>query len=263
MTLVLNKQNKIQGDNMRKQIPPWVGGPGEILKHGLRLLEDDSDSNRRLAMISIDNSVELMIKTYLGLPKRITGLSLSRKEYQEVSNNFNDLLDALERYAESKVEGIDLGEIEWFHRLRNELYHQGNGLTVEREKVEVYAQIANLLFKNLFGFELVSNQSKSTELLGEFMEAWVNIEKGIFNLTDRHSLTGYHKRSMIDALRFLEGASLLSKDQLDELNKIRMLRNDIIHGKVDHKKSLNPLIVKNVEQLSSLMSELDPYPEPE
>ena len=40
------------------------------------------------------------------------------------------MLDALEQYAAPKLAGIDLGEIEWYHRLRNQLYHQGNGLTV-------------------------------------------------------------------------------------------------------------------------------------
>lgn len=53
---------------------PWASGPGEILQHGLSLLQKDSDVNRRLAMISIDNAVELMVKTFLGLPKRVTGL---------------------------------------------------------------------------------------------------------------------------------------------------------------------------------------------
>ncbi|XUM22961.1 hypothetical protein ACRAVF_05750 [Bradyrhizobium oligotrophicum S58] len=37
-------------------------------------------------MIVIDNSVELIIKTCLGLPKRLTGLSVSRKEYAEFSD---------------------------------------------------------------------------------------------------------------------------------------------------------------------------------
>ena len=47
----------------------------------------DNDVNRRLAMISIDNAVELMIKTYLGLPKRITGLGISRKDFQDISES--------------------------------------------------------------------------------------------------------------------------------------------------------------------------------
>jgi hypothetical protein len=126
---------------------PWASGPGEILRHALDLLRKDSDVNRRLAMISIDNAVELMIKTYLGLPKRVTGLPITRKEFQEAAESFPALLDALERHSSDKLDGVDLGAIEWYHRLRNELYHQGNGLTVERDKVEVYAELANILFR--------------------------------------------------------------------------------------------------------------------
>jgi len=73
---------------MSKDDSPWASGPGEILRHGLNLLRNDSDSNRRLAMISIDNAVELTVKTYLGLPKRVTGLPISRKEFQEISESF-------------------------------------------------------------------------------------------------------------------------------------------------------------------------------
>ena len=148
---------------------PWASGPGEILKHGLSLLKKDSDTNRRLAMISIDNAVELMIKTYLGLPSRITGLKIPRNAYQDFSESFPKLLDALEKYASDKINGIDLGEIEWYHRLRNELYHQGNGLTVERDKIEVYSELANLLFVNLFGIRLIAAADDKTRILGYFI----------------------------------------------------------------------------------------------
>jgi hypothetical protein len=87
---------------MRAQ-PPWASGPGEILRHGLDLLREDTDTKRRLAMISIDNSVELMMKVYLGLPERVTGLKIPRKEYQEFSESFPALLNALERYAADTV----------------------------------------------------------------------------------------------------------------------------------------------------------------
>ena len=59
---------------------PWVSGASESLMLALKLIEDDSDTNRRIAMILIDNSVEVAIKTYLGLPKRITGLSIPKQE---------------------------------------------------------------------------------------------------------------------------------------------------------------------------------------
>ena len=88
----------------KSEHPPWASGPGEILRHGLALLKKDSDiPTRRLAMISIDNAVELIIKTYLGLPSRITGLKIPRSEYQEFSENFPKLLDALENTQQIKL----------------------------------------------------------------------------------------------------------------------------------------------------------------
>ena len=100
---------------------PWASGPSELLRHGLSLLADDTDSNRRFAMIAIDNSVELMLRTYLELPRRVTGLRISRQKLQDMSDSFPSLLDAIEEHASDKLTGIDLGEIEWYHRLRNQL----------------------------------------------------------------------------------------------------------------------------------------------
>src|SRR4051812_14354094 len=52
---------------------PWASGPGEVLRHGVSLIEDDTPMSRRLAMIVIDNAVELTLKTFLTLPAEITG----------------------------------------------------------------------------------------------------------------------------------------------------------------------------------------------
>jgi hypothetical protein len=99
------------------QNQPWCTGPMEILLHGISLLKNDSDTNRRLAMLSIDNSVELMIKTFLGLPDRVTGFKLTRREYEEISLSFPRLLDAIHEHAPDKLRDYDISEIEWFHRL--------------------------------------------------------------------------------------------------------------------------------------------------
>lgn len=62
-------------------MPLWASGAHELLIHGLEHLQEDSDLNRRIALIRIDNSVELMMRTYLGLSKRITNIVLPRKTY--------------------------------------------------------------------------------------------------------------------------------------------------------------------------------------
>lgn len=123
-------------------MPPWATGPGEILLHAYELLEFDSDRNRRLAMLSVDNSVELMLKTYLNLPRRLTRLEVPAQERKEAERIFPVLLDVMERYAPTKFTSVPVVEILWYHGLRNELYHNGNGLTVDRSKVEMYAGLA-------------------------------------------------------------------------------------------------------------------------
>lgn len=230
-----------------KENVPWASGPKELLKHGLGLLSDDSDSNRRIAMICIDNSVELMIKTFLGLPKRLSGITMSRKEFTEASENFPSLLDALEKYATDKITGIDIGEIEWFHRLRNELYHQGNGLTVERKNAEVYAEIANLLFYNLFGIKLVTNEEDSTKLLGHFMEEWIHFEKTMTNLAFISEEKIY---TPLNALKILRQRKIISDAEFDELNTIRGIRNEIVHGKQNYDKLLTADTTKRLKEIT-------------
>jgi len=226
---------------------PWTTGPREILKHGLDLLKRDSDTNRRLAIISIDNSVELMIKTFLGLPKRINGLKISRKEFEDFAESFPKLLDALETHSPDKLIGIDLGEIEWYHRLRNQLYHQGNGLTVEKANAEVYAELANLLFKNLFGQELLVDGTDHKELLGEFLSEWVVLETGVHEIAREHSLLGTPRNTVLEALKFIANAGILEQRDYKELNELRTIRNSLIHGKVDYRTLLNKSIVNRVK----------------
>ncbi len=210
---------------------PWASGPGEILNHGLDLLKkEDSDVNRRIAMISIDNSVELMIKTYLNLPKRITGINISRSKYAEFSESFPKLLDALEEYANHKVSDLNYGEIEWYHRLRNELYHQGNGLTVERQKVETYASIAKILFKNLFGFDLLNKKVSKNELdLEKYLELW-----GKFELVVQSRKRNYKpfEKSTIELLRELEKKKYIDNNDLNVINEYSNYRNKIVHSQM-------------------------------
>lgn len=234
---------------MAKSNPPWASGPGELLRHGLKLLQKDSDTNRRIAMICVDNSVELMIKTFLGLPHRISGIKVSRKEYSEISESFPKLLDAIENHAADKIKGIDLGEIEWYHRLRNELYHQGNGLTVERNNVEVYGEIANLLFLNLFGFKLIEEKDDKTESLGRFMNAWIQFEKTsrdmAFILDEDEKI-----RMPMDAIRLLYKNKIVSNSEMKKLDIIRMTRNEVVHGMQKHDEAINEQLIKDLEDIT-------------
>lgn len=232
---------------------PWVTGPVELLEHGLSLLRSDSDKNRRLAMIAIDNAVELGIKTYLGLPKRTTGLSISRKEYSEISESFPRLLDALEAHCIEKLDGIDLGEVEWYHRLRNQLYHQGNGLTVERDKVLVYSELARILFVNLFSVNVELQRSGGQELLGAFLEAWISLEKGILRVARQYrsdlTVTGQRLPPPMTAFQGLAAMGVIGRKASRRIDFYRTLRNRLVHGEIDPNASLNEESVAEVRRL--------------
>lgn len=233
---------------------PWAAGPKEILEHGIALLRKDSDKNRRLALLAVDNAVELTIKTYLGLPKRINGIAVPRKEYAEFSESFPKLLDAVEQYASNKISGIDLGEIEWFHRLRNQPYHQGNGLTVDRDKVEIYSELAKLLFENLFNAQLTFAPEDQHQLLGEFLAAWVGFERMTGSLIDKNEeLLGASKsrlRPPMMAINELARVGIFESADAAEIDALRRIRNEVVHGMSDYKVVVNRSVIKKLEEIT-------------
>jgi hypothetical protein len=231
-------------------LPLWAAGPGELLQHGIDLLERDTEARRRIAMILIDNAVELILKTYLTLPKRVTSLSLSRKQQEEYCQNFPSLLDGIEQQAPEKLIGLNLGEFEWFHRLRNELYHQGNGLTVEKRIVEVYAELAEILFKSLFDCELrieVPENSRAP-LIGEFFEEWIAIERKL-----AQSMPKGERASSVKAAELLLKNGTISRADFETLRQVQVIRNQLVHGEAEPEEMLRPENMSKVKQVSKVI----------
>jgi hypothetical protein len=203
-------------------------------------------------MIAIDNSVELMIKTFLGLSKRVTGLTISRKEYQEIAESFPALLDALEKHAASKLKGVDLAEIEWYHRLRNQLYHQGNGLTVERRKVEVYAELANILFSNLFGGQPGVRTPAPIGLFAEFLTAWYALETGMMAAAGLDPEPGRPVTNIAEAIRQLKNAGRIGVNDAQDLLNLRALRNRVAHGEPKAEAEITKSVLDQIWRFANL-----------
>jgi hypothetical protein len=172
---------------------------------------------------------------------------MSRRDFAEIGESFPGLLDALEKHAKDKLDGLNLGEIEWYHRLRNQLYHQGNGLTVEKDKVTIYAELARLLFKNLFGEDLPIRQNDEINTLGLFMEAWVKLEQSIIRWVQPD---GTPAISPILAVRYLTSEGIIQKSLAEEIEELRLIRNEIVHGKKDYREILKPEMVSRVKTLT-------------
>jgi len=217
---------------------PWTSGPRELLEHANDHFEKGSAFDYRISFISIDNSIELMIKTYLGLPKRIRkSEGPSRRKLSEASNSFPELLDLLEKFGSDKLEGIELGDIEWYHRIRNTLYHDGNGVTVDKEKVDSYLQIAVILFNSLFNEAFNAEAPlEPASVVGEIVLRSSQLEHNLNILYNKHFPEESGTRvPIIKAVQKLSEKGVLPEKLVTQINESRIVRNEAVHntGEVD------------------------------
>jgi hypothetical protein len=233
--------------------PLWATGPAELLQFAITLISEKSDAKRRVAMILVDNATELTMQTYLTLPRRVTGLQLSRKERDEYCKNFPSLLDGIEEHAGDKIIGLNLGEFEWFHRLRNELYHQGNGLTVETKNVEVYAELSQKLFEALFeiDLEITVPESSDAELIGRFFESWIKIER----LLAEWAENGKHS-SPSQNIVALNRDGEISAAIVMTFSEVQGIRNQLVHGEAEVEEMLRESNMAKVKALEHAVSEM-------
>jgi hypothetical protein len=212
----------------------WVNGPLELLEHGINHIKGGNEFDLRIAMISIDNSVELAIKTFLALNKR--ALRINWKRYSNSIKKFPLMLNLLQDFITDKVSSEELDGIEMFHNLRNSLYHQGNGITVQQNIVNRYAIVAQDLISRLFDVDLnkritVIISDDEFSIYGEFLLKWRELEQELRNL--------YYKKGL-KSKRRVEPPMLLIKSLNDEgtlkeqnysiLIQLNRFRNEIFHG---------------------------------
>ena len=220
----------------------WASGSLELLKHAEAHMDEESAFDNRIAFISIDNSVEITIRTFLGLPARhFVGAKPSRKEIEAASNSFPGLLDLLVKYAANRLVGIDPMDIEFYHRLRNKLYHHGTGLAVEESHISAYITIAELLLLKLFGIEYTWKSFGKKPSQEDVLLIWNKIEK---QLEELFYLAGIDDKGTYKWEKVLS-KKILSMDLINQLTELRMERNKLVHStKKMTKKELNFVLKK-------------------
>lgn len=234
-----------------KNTKPWTTGPKELLDHAFEHLAKGNPFDFRIAMISVDNAVELAIKTYLGLPKRVRGSEgPSIKRLRETGSSFPGLLDLLEEFAIGRLSGIDLGDIEVYHRLRNTLYHEGNGVTVDPDHVDSYLQIAKVLLNYLLGIEVEKDESNPpSSLLGGLVSKWASLVQEVRLIArlylDKEESFEEPVLHTVDKLITRGALDTQFRRRLRDVNKIR---NKLMH---------NVSVPLNEEGVRNLLNELD------
>lgn len=134
-------------------LPPWTNGPLELLVHAEGHLRDGEDFDRRIALISFDNAIEVAIATYLTLnPIQRGGRRYDSGDVETWLNNYHSKLNFLE--AELAARGVpwsvDKSYIIWAHDHRNEQYHGGHKGTLEKAVLKIIRDAALWVFSVLF-----------------------------------------------------------------------------------------------------------------
>ncbi|WP_296150566.1 hypothetical protein [uncultured Flavobacterium sp.] len=229
----------------------WTSGSIELLRHANDHIQLDTAFDKRIAFISIDNAVEIMIKTFLSLPKHFFGNERpSRKELDDCNNSFSNYLILLIKYATNKLVGIELGDIEHYHRIRNTLYHDGTGLAVDQEYLSAYNTLANLLLKRLFDVnieykidnssleKIITNWNLIEEYLTEILEPGL-VYSGIY-LWDEAILSG-----------------LITSELAEEIMELKALRNKEVHSKSIDNSTLGSTYKKSLEVVENLRTHVE------
>lgn len=135
-------------------LKPWASGPFELIRHAEGHLENSSDFDKRMALISFDNAIEVSIATYLQLsPMQRGNQKYKPKEVEDWLRTFYTKLQFLKTFIEDVGQSSELAidELLWYHQLRNEIYHSGNGMVPEEKHLHAIRSGAHRVFLILFG----------------------------------------------------------------------------------------------------------------
>jgi hypothetical protein len=230
----------------------WASGSVELLNHAESHMYEDSAFDKRIAFISIDNSVEISIRTFLSLPARhFLSDKPSQKEVQGALNSLPSLLDLLVKYAADRLVGIDPMDIEFYHRLRNKLYHDGTGLAVDDNHIAAYFSVAKLLLEKLFEFNYSSKIKWDEPSLEDVVLTWNRIEQ---QLEELFYLAGINDEGTYKWEAALN-EKILTMDLINRLTELRLERNRLVHSTKVSKKELAPVLEKAEEVLMELVNQ--------
>jgi hypothetical protein len=139
--------------DFKVDLKPWAVRPFELIYHAEIHLRRGDDYDRRLALISFDNSIEVSITTYLTLnPIQRNGRQYTRHDVDKWLKNYHTKLDFFleENQQRGLPEYKGKDEIVWFHDQRNKQYHSEGYGVPEQSTLDGIRQAALWVFDVLF-----------------------------------------------------------------------------------------------------------------
>jgi hypothetical protein len=134
----------------------WVQGPFELLVHAETHHKDGRDFDRRMAVISYDNAIEVSIHTYLNLhPIQRLNRTYNKDKVRNWLDNYHAKIDFFIEEVSSRDLPLvcDKAEFIWYHEVRNGQYHTGGATIPQGQELEGIREAALWVFSVLFDVE--------------------------------------------------------------------------------------------------------------
>ena len=226
----------------------WASGAVELLRHTDSHVELHAAFDKRIAFISIDNCIETVIRTFLSMPSEKSGIKVTRKELEDAGSSFPKLLSLLYKQASDRLVGIDETDIEHYHRIRNKLYHDGTGLSVDEQYLKAFRGIAGVLLQNLFDVAPAELTSEKATLEGLIVN-WNTIEQLIKQkLKERGVASTYNWQGAF-------AAGVVDPADVKTLTELRIARNRLVHSEAIDKSALSYWTKRSDQLLQKLQKQ--------
>ena len=126
---------------------PWQRTPLKIIWYACSLAEKGGDFASQTAFLLCDVGMETLFKTYLSLDNKITGSKLQYGNSMKIvnGNSFFNLIQGMKEATEGDIDPDLFDRVMHFHKIRNKIYHQGDGVTITSRNLAEYTYIAETL----------------------------------------------------------------------------------------------------------------------
>ena len=166
---------------MEKFAKPWQAMPTRIISLALVHAEQKTDFDHQLAFLLLDVGVETALKTYL-----------INKKLDVEKIIFPELLKRIEDELNKDNLQVPLDEIDHFHKIRNKLYHQGDGVKPTEENLKKYADLAKTLLMTLLDVDIDQSKEQGLIQTDHSLFSLAGIRKNMISLQSNSSLMVEH-----------------------------------------------------------------------
>jgi len=174
--------NEVENKNL-----PWKYFPEKFIRFANQFKYSNDEFERIIGYLILDVGVETLFKVYVLMtnsdtikyPEReaIAQGTMGKDKIPDSRTtiadfdtaNFHKLVETVKRLSDSKIGDEDIKKAEYFHKLRNNIYHQGVKSAPPKKDFEEYLQLAERLLATLLNTDKPTKETLTDEEWDDLM----------------------------------------------------------------------------------------------